>query len=105
MTDNRPLSEVFAEIGAEWVDANAAANLLEDCKSAFLAEKMLLHADLAVSRQESLVKASEEWKEYIRKCVAARKRADLAKVRMETVRMRFSEWQSEEANERVKAKF
>lgn len=104
MSDNRPLSEIYSEIGASWVDADAAANLLEDCKSAFLSQKMLLHPDVAVNKAEMLVKGSREWEDYIHKTVAARKRANLLKVQMETIRMRFSEWQSQEANERVQAR-
>src|SRR5260370_42627632 len=95
MTDNRPLSEFFEEVAEQWVDADAAASLLEDCKSAFLAERMLLHSDLPVNRAEGLVKSSPEWKDYVEKTVAARRLANLYKLKIEALRMRFSEWQSQ----------
>src|SRR5262245_45079932 len=104
MTDNRPLSELFEDIAEQWVDADAAANLLEDCKSAFLAEQMQNYVELPVNRAEGLVKASAEWKDYVEKTVRARKLANLYKVKMETLRMRFQEWSSQEANERIKAR-
>lgn len=103
-SDNRPLSEIFSEIAESWVDADAAASLLEDCKSAVLAEKMLVYADLAVSKAEMMVKGSPEWRDYIEKTVAARKRANLLKVQLETIRMRYGEWNSQAANERVQAR-
>lgn len=104
MADIRPLSEIFEEIAEKWVDYDSAANLLEDCKSAFLAERMLLYADMPVNRAETIVKGSAEWKDYVERAVDARKKANLYKVKMETLRMRFTEWNSQEANERMKAK-
>ena len=104
MESNRPLSEIYSEVAAQWVDADAAANLLEGCKSAFLAEKMQLHGSLPVTKAESLVKASPEWRDYVEKAVAARKLANKFRVQMEQVKMRFQEWSSEEANERTKAR-
>ncbi len=104
MSDNRPLSELFEEIANQWVDAKAAADLLEDCKSAYFSEQMQLYPDMAVSRAEILVKSSEEWKNYVEKTVAARKRANLYWVKVETLKMRASEWQSQEANQRIQAR-
>ncbi len=102
--DNRPLSQIYSEIAHQWVDADAAASLLEDCKSAFLSQKMQMHSMLPVSKAEALVKASPEWEDYIEKMVNARKQANLLKVKLETIKMRHSEWQSEEANNRAQAR-
>lgn len=104
MSDVRPLSEIYEEIAEQWVDYDAAANLLEDCKSAFLSERMLLHSDLPVNRAETMVKASPEWKEYVEKTVEARRKANLYKVKLETVKMRHSEWVAQDANQRMAAK-
>ncbi len=46
-------------------------------------------------------KASSAWKDYIEKMVKAREEANLAKVKVEWIRMRFSEQQSEEATARA----
>lgn len=101
---NKPLSEQYYELATRWVDADAAATLLEDCKSAFLSQRMQLMGDKPVNRAEANVKASLEWRDYIEKMVNARKQANLLKVQMETIRMRHSEWQSQEANERTQAR-
>lgn len=98
---NLPLSEQFRLVAKSYVDANAAAELLEELKSSFLSERMADHGDIPVSRAEMNVKASTEWRDYIEKMVAARKEANRRKVQMEFIRMQFSEWQSAEASKRA----
>jgi hypothetical protein len=104
MTDNRPWSEQFRIVAKQWVDADAAATLLEDTKSAVLAERMQAHADLPVNRAEQIVKSSAEWRDHVEKMVNARKAANRLKVQMEYLRMKFSEWQSHEATKRTEAR-
>ena len=104
MNSNSPLSEQYAEIGAQWVDADAAAEILEQVKSAFLSQRMQLMAGQPLNRAEAMVKSSPEWRDYIEKMVNARKRANLLKVQMDTIKMRASEWQNEEANNRIQAR-
>ena len=100
MSDNLPLSEQFRLVAKAYVDANAAADLLEELKSSFLSQKMADLGDMPVSRAEMIVKSSAEWSDYVSKMVAARKEANRRKVQMEFIRMRFSEWQSSDANAR-----
>jgi len=104
MDTNAPLSEQFRRAADIWVDAEAAASLLEDTKSAFLSQQMQQHAALAVNRAEQIVKSSRAWTDYVEKMVQARKAANRAKVQLEYLRMKFNEWQSEEANKRVEAR-
>jgi hypothetical protein len=98
--DDRPLSELYRLAAKQWSDKESAASLLEELKSAVLSQKMAALGDLPVSRAELHVKASAEWEDYVRKMVEARTEANLAKVKLEWVRLRFSEWQSAEANAR-----
>lgn len=100
----RPLSEQYRLVAKVWVDADAAANVLEETKSAFLARKMLELGDMPVSKAEMIVKASDEWHERIAEMVAARKEATLRKVQMEYIRMKFNEWQAMDANQRSERK-
>lgn len=106
MTDQTPLplSEQYRVKAIAWVNLNAAANLLEDCKSAVLAQRMAELGDMPVSRAETQVKASPEWGDYISAMTEARKQAELARVEVEFLKMRFSEWQSDEANKRTEAR-
>lgn len=101
---NLPLSEQFRIIAKRWVDQDAAASLLEESKSAVLAQRMAALGEMPVSKAEMQIKASDEWHEYIEKMVDERKKASLLKVQLEFIRMRFSEWQSHEATRRAEMK-
>ena len=104
MDSNLPISEQFRVIAKKWVDADSAANMLEETKSAFLNQLMLAQGEMAVSKAEMNVKASAEWKEYVENMVNARKTANLLKVQLEYIRMQFYEWQSHNANKRAEMK-
>lgn len=104
MTDNLPLSEQYRLIAKKWVDADSAANLLEESKSAFLAKQMTILGDMPVSRAEMQVKASDGWTDYIDKMVKARAQASLLKVQLEYIRMKFMEWNSQTATQRAEMK-
>ena len=101
---NLPLSEQYRLIAKKWVDADAAANVLEESKSAFLSCRMSELGDMPVSKAEMTVKASEVWQGYIDTMVENRKQASLLKVQLEYIRMKFSEWQSSEATRRAEMK-
>lgn len=102
--DNRPLSEIYLEAAEEWADAEAAAQLLEDTKSAVLSQRMLALGDMAVSKAEMLIKATPDWHDYLKKIVEARHQANLLKVKKEYIDKKFNEWQSQRADERVGAR-
>jgi len=99
--DNKPISEQFRIVAKKWCDADAAARLLEDSKSAVLAQRIAALGDMAYNKAENQVKASPEWFEYIQKMNDAKRQANLYKVQMEYLRMQFSEWQSHNANRRA----
>ena len=102
VSDNEPLSEQFRLASAEWVDADSAASMLEELKTATLSQMMLKCGEgLPVNRAEMQVKASEEWLHYLRKMVEARSRANRLKVRLEYLRMRYWEHQSHNATARA----
>lgn len=101
MSDDRPLSEQFRLVAKAWVDADAAANILEETKSAFLSKKIAEQGDMPVNRAEATVKASQEWSDYVTLMVNARQEANRRKVQMEYIRMRFNEWQAAEATKRA----
>lgn len=102
--NNAPLSEQFRLIGKRWKEADAAASLLEELKSATLSQRMIALGDMPVSKAEMTVKGSADWKEYIEKMVQARADANELKLQLEWTRMRFTEWNSEEATKRAEMK-
>jgi len=98
---NLPWSEQFRIAARHWVDAEAAASILEDTKSAVLSQRMTALGDMPVNRAEMQVKSSPAWVEHVTAMVEARKEANRRKVQMEFLRMKFSEWQSAEASKRA----
>lgn len=98
------VSEHFRIAAKEWVDADAAARLLEETKTAVMSRMMSDQGDMPVSRAEMIVKASSEWMEFLERMVEARTRSNFLKVKLEFLRMRFSEQQSAEATRRHEMK-
>ena len=47
------------------------------------------------------VKGSDEWADYIKTMVAAREQAELKRVHLEYIRMKFQEWSSHNATQRA----
>lgn len=103
-TTNQPLSEQYRIVAKKWVDAKAAADILEESKTAVLSQRMIASGEATVSKAEMLVKASQEWQDYLSNMVEARKKANLLKVQLEYIQMQFSEWQSSEATRRAEMK-
>lgn len=96
----RPLSEQYRLVAKAWVEAEHAASLLEDTKSATLAQMMVAKGDMPVSKAEMLTKASQDWRDHLEVIANARKLANLRKVQMAYVEMKFKEWMASDANQR-----
>jgi hypothetical protein len=94
-------SEKYRLAGEDWADKEAAAQMLEDSKSAVMAQWQTELGDLPVNRAEQTVKASNRWRDYISDTVEARRQANIAKVNMEYTRMKAMEYQAKEANQRA----
>lgn len=90
--------------GEVWAEKEAAAQLLEDTKSAVMAQRQAALGDIPVNRAEQTVKASKDWSIHIEHIVNARKEANLAKIELEALRMEFTEWNNKEANARAEMK-
>lgn len=101
---NRPISEQFRLVAKQWVDADNAARMLEESKTAVLSQRMAQLGDVPVSHAEREVKSSQEWQDWIKGMVEARTRANLLKVQLEYIRMQFNEAQSFEATKRAEMK-
>ena len=101
MSDNLPISEQYRLVAKRWVDAEAAASIMEDTKSAVLSQKMVALGDMPVSKAEMSVKASPDWDRHVREIIEARKQANLLKVQLEYLRMKSGEHASAEASKRA----
>lgn len=98
---NYPISEQFRLVAEEWVALDAAAHMLEESKTAVLSQRKAALGDIPDSRAETKVKASLDWMDYIGKMVEARRAANLKKVQMKHLEMKYGEQQSAEATARA----
>lgn len=96
----KPISENFRIAAKDWVEKDAAARLLEESKTATLAQRISQQGDIPHNKAERIVKGSEEWADYLGKMVNAKTAANLARVKMQFIHMKFSEQQSKEATRR-----
>lgn len=101
MRNDRPQSEIYREAAHRWADLDAAARMLEEGKSAVLAQRMAQCGDMPVSKAEMSVKASDFWSDYIKKMVRAKTEANKARIEMEFTKMQAWERNSAEAYERA----
>lgn len=108
MTDrdhNEPISEQFRITAKAWVEADEAASLMEETKSAVVSEMISkiigYNIGMPFNKAELSAKSSQEYKDFITEMVRLRSRANLLKVKLEYLRMRFSEQQSHEATARA----
>ncbi len=98
---NYPISEQFRVTAKSWVEADRAARILEETKTADLSQRKAALGDMPDSHAEKIVKASPEWHEFITSMVEARSEANLLKVKMEFLKMKFQEQSSFEATQRA----
>lgn len=101
---NLPWAEQYRIAAKAWVELDKAATMLEETKTAVLSQRMAALGDMPVSHAERAVKASPEWQDFIKSMVDARSQANLKKVQLEYLRMKFMEWNSENANRRAEAR-
>jgi hypothetical protein len=101
---NIPLSEQIYRAGTAWAERNAAAQLLEESKTAYLSQSKSKLGDIPDNKAERIVKASDDWSEYIERMVDARREANLARVKYDALKARMSEWIASDANHRLVSK-
>ena len=103
-TNEDDWAERYRQAGISWADLEAAASILEDTKSAVLAQRMAELGDMPVNRAENTIKATPRWREHVESIVEARKKANAAKVELEYARMKFQQRMNFDANNRAEMK-
>lgn len=106
---DRPISEQWRVVAAKWVELDAAARLLEETKTAVLAQKVNAYrisqgGNVPYNACEAAVKGSDDWLEFLHSMVDAKTRANRARVEKDFLAMKFDEWRSLNANARQERK-
>ena len=100
MKNDTPISEQYRIAALDWVSQDAAARMLEEGKTTYLAQQKAALGDLPDSKAERIVKSSPQWADYIKKMVNAKTAANRQKVELDFLKMRHMERTSEEASAR-----
>lgn len=107
-TNQRPQSQIYREAALRWNDLDAAARLLEDTKSAVLAQRIsqLLgeFPHYSHAKAEAKVKASDAWHDYVQRVVAARTAANRAQIEVQYEKMKHWEQTQDRADHRYEAR-
>lgn len=99
------LAAEIAEAGNVWADADAAASLLEETKPTLLADLMRTAPDgTALGLREMYAKADERYREHIGKMVEARRVANRARVRYQSLQVLAELRRTAEATRRAEIK-
>lgn len=104
MRNDVPISEQYRLAALDWVEMDAAARMLEEGKTTYLAQQKAALGDIADAKAERIVKSSPQWSDYIKKMVNAKTAANRQKVDLDFLRMKHMEWTSSEANYRAERK-
>lgn len=103
--NEQPISEQFRVVAKQWVDADAAASLMEELKTTTLEKiKSRLISDdgpMPDNTATRLAKCSDDWEEYLRSMCKHRADANRLKVQLEYIRMRHREWIAADATARA----
>jgi hypothetical protein len=99
-----PVSEEYRIAAQQWVRVDGAARMLEEGKSAWVAQQITKLGDMPHAKAERIVKASPEYSDYIKKMVNAKTAANEMKEELAWLKMRHMERNSEEANARSERK-
>ena len=84
--DPEKLYHKLIEAGEEWSDKDAAANILEETKKTLLAELKTSYQGSDAERERNSL-ATSEYKLHLKNMVLARKEANRARVRYESMKM------------------
>lgn len=99
--NDQPVSEQYRLAAQKWVATDAAARLLEEGKSAYIAQQITRLGDMPHAKAERIVKASKEYSDYIKKMVNAKTAANEMREELAWLKMLFMERTSEEATARA----
>ena len=104
MRNDVPVSEQYRLAAVQWVRVDAAARMLEEGKTAYVAQQINKLGDIPHAKAERIVKASEEYSDFIKKMVNAKTAANDMREELAWLKMRSMERTSEEANARSERK-
>lgn len=101
--DPRSIFDRLVMLGEEWADAHAAASFLEETQKPLLARLTLENMDGSTTRAQAEVEAlaADEYNRHLDRMVAARRKANVARVRYQSAQVWAELLRSANANRRA----
>jgi membrane-bound lytic murein transglycosylase MltF len=84
--DPHTLHQRLVDLGEDWADKDAAANLLEETRKSVLAEISRQADGKSMSEREAIALATDAYREHLAEMVEARRIANRAKVNYDAAR-------------------
>jgi len=95
--------ERLSKLGEEWAAANEQAELLEELRKTVIAQ-LGTEIDGSQAAKEQYALRNDKYDKHIRGMVAARKDANVKRVRYDSARVSVDVWRTRAASERVALK-
>jgi hypothetical protein len=99
------LAEELTKRGEDWADKNAAADALEEAKKTLLAQITLSWPQDSMAKSEAKAKATIDYIRHVESMVEARKQANRARVRYDSIRSFVEMWRTHESTRRAEMGF
>ena len=101
------IAERFRLVAEEWADKDAAYYLLDNTRTSIVGELVLgaMAEGATGTKAEHMARSSESYREHVQKTADAKREAGVLRARMEYLKMRFSMWNSADANARKERQF
>ena len=100
-SDPHDIYERLVNLGGQWADAHAAAELLEETKKTLLAELMTECDEKSSVAKETYALRQKRYFDHVEEMVMARKAANRAKVRYDAAKVEVDMERTKAANERA----
>jgi hypothetical protein len=91
--------------GEEWADKNAAADVLEETKKILLAQLTLQWPEDSMNKAEAKARSDPQYIQHIESMVNARKEANKARVRYDSIKSFEGMWRTHESTKRAEMGF
>lgn len=99
--DPNVVYQKLLDAGNEWSDAEAAASLLEETKKSVLANLMSKVVEKSVAAKETYALQTKDYQDHLRSMVEARRIANRARVKYNSMKVWADMYRTAEATKRV----
>lgn len=99
--DPDKIAHRLIELGDDYADTEAAASLMEETRKTVLSQLKLKSAEGSDTARETEALASDEYRKHVENMILARRDANKAKVRLESMRAWIDLRRTQAANQRA----